>query len=88
MRGGSPPSAYTAESLLWRRDEWRQPGPEERAQMMGFPAQCLQAVQGPAAVRRQRQKQYAWQRLPPTDDCGTFLLAARCLEYEGTATVV
>ena len=50
-----PPSAYTAESLLWRKDEWRQPGPEERAQMMGFPAQCLQAVQGPAAVRRQRQ---------------------------------
>ncbi|CAL1129060.1 unnamed protein product [Cladocopium goreaui] len=50
-----PPLAYTAESLLWRKDEWRQPGPEERAQMMGFPAQCLQAVQGPAAVRRQRQ---------------------------------
>eukprot|EP00435_Cladocopium_sp_Y103_P048679 s223_g14.t1 len=50
-----PPSAYSDESLLWRHDEWRQPSPEERAQMMGFPAQCLSAVTGPAAVRRQRQ---------------------------------
>eukprot|EP00435_Cladocopium_sp_Y103_P010988 s1261_g2.t2 len=50
-----PPSAYSDESLLWRHDEWRQPSPEERAQMMGFPAQCLSSVTGPAAVRRQRQ---------------------------------
>jgi len=50
-----PPSAYEEASLLWRQHEWRQPFPEERCQMMGLPAQCLQAVNGPPAVRRQPQ---------------------------------
>ncbi|CAJ1330278.1 unnamed protein product, partial [Effrenium voratum] len=50
-----PPSAYTVESLLWKDNVWRQPLPEERCQMMGFPAQCLRHVAGPAAVERQRQ---------------------------------
>ena len=50
-----PPSAYSAESLLWRGDSWRQPSPMERCQMMGLPAQCLRSVTGPTAVRRQRQ---------------------------------
>lgn len=50
-----PPSAYEAGSLLWRADEWRQPDPEERSQMMGFPARCLHSVPGAAAIRRQRQ---------------------------------
>ena len=50
-----PPSAYTVESLLWKDNVWRQPLPEERCQMMGFPAQCLRHAAGPAAVQRQRQ---------------------------------
>ena len=38
-----------------KNEEWRQPLPTERAQMMGFSAQCFNGVPGPAAVRRQRQ---------------------------------
>ena len=50
-----PPSAYEATSLLWKNDEWRQPSPAERAQMMGIPPEALTAVPGAAAVRRQKQ---------------------------------
>ena len=50
-----PPSAYTKLSLVWDQQTWRQPSPQERLQMMGFPAQALASVQGPTTVKRQRQ---------------------------------
>ena len=50
-----PPSAYEDRSLLWKGDEWRQPLPSERAQLMGVPPDCLESVPGDAALKRQRQ---------------------------------
>jgi len=50
-----PPSAYEDRSLLWKGDDWRQPLPSERAQLMGIPPDCLEHVPGDAAVKRQRQ---------------------------------
>ena len=50
-----PPSAYTKLTLVWDQLTWRQPSPQERLQMMGFPAQALESVQGPTTVKRQRQ---------------------------------
>ena len=41
-----PPSAYEEGSLLWRGPEWRAPYPDERAQMMGWPAQLVEAGNG------------------------------------------
>ena len=43
---GFPPSAYEEGSLLWRGPEWRAPYPDERAQMMGWPAQLVEAGNG------------------------------------------
>ena len=39
-----PPSAYTETSVLWRNNEWRQPSPNERAQLMGIPTTALQEI--------------------------------------------
>lgn len=50
-----PPSAYEAGSLLWKQDEWRQPYPDERAQLMGIPPESLGQVPGGPALKRQRQ---------------------------------
>ena len=41
-----PPSAYEEGSLLWRGPEWKAPYPDERAQMMGWPAQLVEAGNG------------------------------------------
>lgn len=50
-----PPSAYEDRSLLWKQDSWRQPLPDERAQLMGIPPESLGPVPGPPALKRQRQ---------------------------------
>eukprot|EP00435_Cladocopium_sp_Y103_P010075 s1670_g2.t1 len=50
-----PPSAYEERSLVWKGEEWRQPLPSERAQLLGVPPDCLDAVPGDAALKRQRQ---------------------------------
>ena len=39
-----PPAAYEEQSLLWRHSTWRQPEPEERAQLMGWPSQLTSAA--------------------------------------------
>ncbi|CAE7251191.1 unnamed protein product, partial [Symbiodinium sp. KB8] len=50
-----PPAAYEEHSLLWRKEEWRTPTPEERSQVMGIPPACTEAMQGTAAVRTQKR---------------------------------
>ena len=50
-----PPSAYEEQSLLWRQDEWRQPFPSERAQMMGVPPSAVAAVSATMPKKRQLQ---------------------------------
>ena len=50
-----PPAAYEEHSLLWRKEEWRTPTPEERSQVMGIPLACTEAMQGTAAVRTQKR---------------------------------
>ena len=50
-----PPSAYSSNNLVWDQSTWRQPSPQERLQMMGFPAATLASVQGPTPVKCQRQ---------------------------------
>ena len=49
-----PPAAYEERSLLWSGRQWRQPLPEERAQMHGLPAACLGTVAGDPDLKRQR----------------------------------
>ena len=41
-----PPAAYEENSLLWSGDNWRQPSPDERSQLMGVPVAATHAVQG------------------------------------------
>ena len=41
-----PPGAYEEHSVLWRGSQWRQPFPEERAQLLGVPPAAVSAVQG------------------------------------------
>ena len=48
-----PPGAYEEHCLLWRRDQWRPPSPEERAQMLGIPPAAVNAVEGSPDERRQ-----------------------------------
>ncbi|OLP99622.1 hypothetical protein AK812_SmicGene17832 [Symbiodinium microadriaticum] len=48
-----PPGSYEEHSLVWRRDEWRQLSPSERAQMLGIPDSATSAVQGVANKRVQ-----------------------------------
>ena len=50
-----PPSAYEEGSLLWRDQDWRQPLPTERAQLMGMPPSSFDVVPGTALLQRQRQ---------------------------------
>lgn len=50
-----PPSAYEEGSLLWREQDWRQPLPTERAQLMGVPPSSFDVVPGAALLQRQRQ---------------------------------
>ena len=46
-----PPSAYSSNNLVWDHSTWRQPSPQERLQMMGFPAATLASVQEPTPVK-------------------------------------
>ena len=50
-----PPSAYEEQSVLWRKDAWRQPTPSERAQMMGVPPSAVASVPAPMPKKRQLQ---------------------------------
>ena len=40
-----PPAAYEQESLLWRKEEWRQPTPTERALIHGMPPCLIRSLQ-------------------------------------------
>ena len=42
-----PPSAYEKESLVWRKEQWRQLTPAERAQMHGLPPSLIAAIHAP-----------------------------------------
>ena len=39
-----PPQSYEEESLVWRREDWRQPSPAERAQIHGLPSCILEHI--------------------------------------------
>ena len=51
-----PPGAYEEHCLLWRQDEWRQPSPDERSQIMGIPPAMTTAVSGSESRRTQVRK--------------------------------
>ena len=38
---------------MWKNNDWRQPSPSERAQMLGVPVAAVEAVPGPTDQRRQ-----------------------------------
>ena len=48
-----PPGAYEAHNLLWKKDQWRTLSPEERSQLMGWPAHLTDACPGRGEQRRQ-----------------------------------
>ena len=48
-----PPSAYEAGNLLWKKEQWRTVSPEERSQLMGWPAHVTDACPGGGQRRRQ-----------------------------------
>ncbi|CAE7505196.1 unnamed protein product [Symbiodinium necroappetens] len=50
-----PVKAYRESSLLWKRESWRQPLPEERAQMLGVPTSLLEATESDGDRRKQAQ---------------------------------
>ena len=50
-----PPGSYEDASLMWRKNEWRQPSTLERCQLMGIPPSVLDSVSGPPDRRRQVQ---------------------------------
>ena len=50
-----PVKAYRESSLLWKRESWRQPLPEERAQMLGVPTSLLEAAESDGDRRKQAQ---------------------------------
>lgn len=53
-----PPGAYEEASLLWRGEEWRQPQPVERCQLMGVPFAAVAAATGDAPTRRRIQNSW------------------------------
>ena len=50
-----PPGAYEEQNLVWKRDQWRQLLPAERAQLLGVPPAAVAAVRGPEPTRVQTQ---------------------------------
>ena len=50
-----PPSSYEDHCLFWKQDDWRQPLPHERCQLMGWPAESVVSVPGAETRRRQVQ---------------------------------
>ena len=48
-----PPGAYEEHSLLWQKEQWRQPSPTERAQLLGVPPAAVEAVTGTPDEKRQ-----------------------------------
>ena len=50
-----PPGAYESHSLLWRRDDWRQPSSAERCALMGIPPAAVMSVHTPPARREQQR---------------------------------
>ena len=50
-----PPGSYESHSLLWRRDEWRQPNSAERCATMCIPPAAVMSVNTPPAKREQQR---------------------------------
>ena len=50
-----PPGSYESHSLLWRREEWRQPNSSERCAMMCIPPAAVMSVHTPPAKREQQR---------------------------------
>ena len=50
-----PPGAYEEHCLLWRQDQWRQPSPDERAQLLGVPPAAISGVEAPSDEKRKVQ---------------------------------